>query len=1269
MDGMAEMGYHIMKKKLLGSLLCAAALCLLLCGTASADTMVSDDGCWRFYFSMNNEGNNLTTVEEFFPTAEGAGEYYRNAELTVPATLLSGRHSYSVQRISGDFSGAGNARKITLSEGITEIGAGAFEGMNKLAEITLPSSLSVIGNNAFRDCTSLKAVTIPAKKLTIIGSNAFTGTDGLTVTFQGSLEKWNDCAKVMYDPLLYATGSRVDTSDGASFGWCGGDAASKNQLYWSMSGSQLTIEGHGYIYSTGWNPAEVKTLTIGKYYTVGVNREQDDFPWLDQMGRLKSIEVDPDNQKLFSLAASGGSGGVLFRKAGGVADLLYCPRAYTGPVTIPDNFRNISPFAFTGCRGVTGLVPQQGNTMYDEADGCILILADMLKLCPPYRDPVVIPTEATSVDKDAFRPVYDTVGALHVLIPDFYDVAHNAATSFSGFQGSFSATIQEGVKVIPENNFLDCSGLRSVALPGTLQTISRSAFWGCTGLSSLALPDGLETIYPSAFQGCTGLRTLDIPKNVTSIGENAFADCTGLTAVYYPGTAADWAEVTGGKSVLPDTTVLCTMDNQTDYVSIDLTGLDAAAGDRVTLTDEKGTVRDVTASGRWTFWNFGAKLTLTPGAGRRINYAVGVEGEAPVTHTWSAPVTLPLDTAGGVPTVQVTFDVQDGQEAYHLFVSEKKLDNIKDAPEPLWLLKHEEKCYGNGDILLVAADGVAEMREFTLVLQSSMYGCAGGIYRADGTLIQAVSEAGAAPFTVDSDITLSLTWYDRNSRATLSYDGNGSSGSMAAQAVQDGEAVLLKNGFDGLINGVYQRFDGWRVGSETLAPGATLSDLAFDTTAYALWTPAWRVRLRSNIGQSSDIDLRIPKESASFVLPADAFTRAGYAIVGWNTKAGGTGDAYDAGTAVALTQNLTLYAQWEPAWNVNLDPNGGTGSMPVFPIAEEQSAELPACAFTRENHVFTGWNTEADGTGTALAAGDLFTPDGDCTLYAQWQQESFAINSDGSAVALVPAPWLGMEAVTEAEAGAEISLQLSDATDPAEGYYYTGEFAVNVGDSRYAYGVTEFEMPGAAVMIRALTAPREAVTADFSQGNSQTVPYMALVQLRNGDDTAAMFSFDDDWREYIDVDLSGTPDLAVTEPDFITKTDYVLTLLPGADAVGTFSSSFSFREDRYSPVTLILPAVPPAALTLPAVTAIEANAFEGDTSVTTVDVRSCTSIGEKAFMGCTGLTQIRLPKDCTIDATAFDGCGTVTVFAPAAGDTEASCESIANCVFVAEPQS
>ena len=86
---------------------------------------------------------------------------------------------------------------------------------------------------------------------------------------------------------------------------------------------------------------------------------------------------------------------------------------------------------------------------------------------------------------------------------------------------------------------------------------------------------------------------------------------------------------------------------------------------------------------------------------------------------------------------------------------------------------------------------------------------------------------------------------------------------MPAQAVQNAEAVLAKNGFDGRIDGVYQRFDGWSVNGATLEPGATLSGLTADTTAYAQWTPAWRVLLRPNGAEGSGIDLRIPKASSS----------------------------------------------------------------------------------------------------------------------------------------------------------------------------------------------------------------------------------------------------------------------------------------------------------------------------------------------------------------------------------------------------------------------
>ena len=46
-------------------------------------------------------------------------------------------------------------------------------------------------------------------------------------------------------------------------------------------------------------------------------------------------------------------------------------------------------------------------------------------------------------------------------------------------------------------------------------------------------------------------------------------------------------------------------------------------------------------------------------------------------------------------------------------------------------------------------------------------------------------------------------------------------------------------------------------------------------------------------------------------LNANAFTRKGYNFLNWNTAADGTGDSYADGATVNLTENTTLYAQWE----------------------------------------------------------------------------------------------------------------------------------------------------------------------------------------------------------------------------------------------------------------------------------------------------------------------------------------------------------------------
>ena len=56
-------------------------------------------------------------------------------------------------------------------------------------------------------------------------------------------------------------------------------------------------------------------------------------------------------------------------------------------------------------------------------------------------------------------------------------------------------------------------------------------------------------------------------------------------------------------------------------------------------------------------------------------------------------------------------------------------------------------------------------------------------------------------------------------------------------------------------------------------------------------------------------------------IPANTFTRHGYRFICWNTKADGTGTAYTEGQTISLTENTTLYAQWEK-FNITGTANG-----------------------------------------------------------------------------------------------------------------------------------------------------------------------------------------------------------------------------------------------------------------------------------------------------------------------------------------------------------
>ena len=141
--------------------------------------------------------------------------------------------------------------------------------------------------------------------------------------------------------------------------------------------------------------------------------------------------------------------------------------------------------------------------------------------------------------------------------------------------------------------------------------------------------------------------------------------------------------------------------------------------------------------------------------------------------------------------------------------------------------------------------------------------------------------------------------------------------------------------------------------------------------------------------------------SGNFTLPAPAEV-TGYTFAGWFTALTDGEQVQDNAT---LTADLTLYAQWTAnSYTVTFDANGGEGSMNQQTFTYDVAQALNQNTFTRTGYSFTGWNTQADGSGSTYVdkaeVQNLTTEaNGSITLYAQWSINSYTIrfvNADGT---------------------------------------------------------------------------------------------------------------------------------------------------------------------------------------------------------------------------------------------------------------------------------
>lgn len=264
------------------------------------------------------------------------------------------------------------------------------------------------------------------------------------------------------------------------------------------------------------------------------------------------------------------------------------------------------------------------------------------------------------------------------------------------------------------------------------------------------------------------------------------------------------------------------------------------------------------------------------------------------------------------------------------------------------------------------------------------YSFAGWNTAADGSGTAYQDGQSVSSLTAENGATVTLYAQWTVNQYTMTFDSNG--GSAVAPIVQDYGTALTAPA-DPTRTGY--RFYMW---FPTL-PGTIPAE---NRWFKALWAAnSYMLTFDSNGGTGEAMSYRF-KYDQTEPLPANTYTRTGYAFAGWNTKADGSGTAYQDGQeVVSLTAEneaiVKLYAQWRPiTYAVHFEPGiPVNGEMADQSLTYDQAANLTANGFSTTIGDFVSWNTEPDGDGTEYAdqaeALNLTAVEGDTvTLYAQW---------------------------------------------------------------------------------------------------------------------------------------------------------------------------------------------------------------------------------------------------------------------------------------------
>ena len=414
------------------------------------------------------------------------------------------------------------------------------------------------------------------------------------------------------------------------------------------------------------------------------------------------------------------------------------------------------------------------------------------------------------------------------------------------------------------------------------------------------------------------------------------------------------------------------------------------SGTTANSTHTYDTAKALTANGySLTGWTFDGWNTKADGSGTGYG-----DGESVINLT---------TTKGATVTLYAQWSIN----AYYLDLN-GYLDGVSSG---------NIKGYGTADVYV---DGVQKANDVTDFYQKIPYGSSYEIKDIKALTGHTYGGVYSGSLTGTMDVgnkSVSLKFI--TNQYTVVFDKNGGSGTMSNQSFVYGTA-------QDLIANTYTRtgytFTGWNTaanGSGTAYADQEAVNNLTDTngatvTLYAQWR-AHTYTVTYDRNKPSNATATVSGTTADSThtydvaknLTTNGYSLTGWTFTGWNTKADGSGTAYENGANVknlasANEATVTLYAQWRAnTYTVTYNSNkpstaSGTisGSTANSSHTYDVSKNLTANGYSLTGWTFTSWNTKADGSGTTYAnqasVKNLATS-GTVTLYAQWRANTYTV--------------------------------------------------------------------------------------------------------------------------------------------------------------------------------------------------------------------------------------------------------------------------------------